>query len=193
LSTRTSRLAMTVLLAALLSMSVAVAATAKSKKSSKVAIKGTTTLALDSGAAAALESLGITAAPIAPATAGDAGLAFPITSARLNGKTLAGSIPHTGGISLTKGETVVNLERFTIKIDKSQDLTARVGGSRVSILNLDLSDAKITKTKKQVTVAGVKATLTKAAADALNAAFGTDAFKEGLLLGDATVAGKIRK
>ena len=46
----------------------------------QVSLKGgTTTLALDPGAASALESLHVTAAPVGPATASAAGLAFPIT------------------------------------------------------------------------------------------------------------------
>ncbi len=55
---------------------------------------GNTTLALDPGAASALESLGVTAAPVGPATASAAGLAFPITGGRLNAKTFAGSVTH---------------------------------------------------------------------------------------------------
>ena len=187
----TRRLLAGLSLVALLSLSAT--ASAPAKKSTKVALgSGATTLALSDGAAAALQSLGIAAAPIKPASAGDAGLVFPITGARLNARTLAGSVPHSGGISLTKGETVVELRRFIINIDKDPDLTARVGEDRVSILDLDLSGAKITKGKRTVKVAGVKATLTQAAADALNAAFATDAFKAGLELGTATVSGRVR-
>ena len=67
------------------------------------------------------------------------------------------------------------------------------GDARVSILDLDLSDAEITAKGRKLTIAGVKATLTKAAADALNAAFGTDAFEEGLEIGTATVSGRAAK
>ncbi|CAA9515213.1 MAG: hypothetical protein AVDCRST_MAG13-3030, partial [uncultured Solirubrobacteraceae bacterium] len=42
-----------------------------------------------------------------------------------------------------------------------------------------------------VTVANVPARLTKAAADALNAAFGVTAFSEGLQLGVATIRGEL--
>ena len=63
---------------------------------------GTTSVTLDAGAGAALQSLGIAAAPIG----GDA-LAFPITGGRVNAKTFAGTIEHSGGIALTKDATRV--------------------------------------------------------------------------------------
>ncbi len=121
---------------------------------------GATTLALDSGAAAALTSLGVTAAPVDPASAGSGGLSFPITGGKLNAKTFAGSVPHSGGISLSKGSTVVELTSFTINIDSDPDLTALVGGQRVSILNLDLSQLDAQVKGRRITLGGVRATLT---------------------------------
>jgi hypothetical protein len=174
-------------------LALAPAASAAKKKTVKLAPKGATTLALSDGAASALQSLGIAAAPLKPARAGEAGLRFPITAGKLNAKTYAGQIKHTGGISLTRGDTRVELRNFIINVDKAPDLTARIGSSRVSILDLDLSDAKITKSGRKLTIAGVKATLTKTAADALNAGFGTDAFAEGLEIGTATVSGRAAK
>ena len=101
----------------------------------------------------------------------------------MNAKTYAGSIFHSGGIALTKGSTRVELTAFRILIDSTPDLVASVGGSRVSILSLDLSGLKVAVQGRRITLSGVKAKLTKAAADALNQAFGTTAFKEGLVLG----------
>jgi hypothetical protein len=174
-------------------LALAPAASAGKKKTVKLAPKGATTLALSDGAASALQSLGIAAAPLKPARAGDDGLRFPITAGKLDAKTYAGKIKHVGGISLTRGATRVDLRNFIINVDAAPDLTARVGDSRVSILDLDLSDAKITKSGRRLTIAGVKATLTKTAADALNAAFETDAFAEGLEIGTATVSGRAAK
>jgi hypothetical protein len=153
---------------------------------------GATTLALDAGAAAALESLGIAAAPVDPATAAQGGLAFPITGGKANAKSFEGSIRHAGGIRLSRGETVVDLPSFTINVDSDPDLSALVGGRRVSILNLDLSQLTASVKGRQITLAGVKASLTAAAAGALNGAFSTDAFKEGLMLGTATVVANAR-
>ena len=66
------------------------AAGAAKNKTVKLAPKGATTLALSDGAAAALQSLGIAAAPLKPARAGETGIAFPITAGKLNAKTYAG-------------------------------------------------------------------------------------------------------
>jgi len=178
------------LAAVLCTLLVAPGAQAKKRPSTIKLTGGATTLALDPGATSALTSLGVSVAPLRPAKAGDAGIAFPITSGKLNASTLAGSIPHKGGLRLSKGGTVVDLRRFTIRIDGSPDLTARVGNSRVSILDLDLSEAGVSTTKRRVTVSGVQAMLTKAAADELNAAFGTTAFTEGLKIGEATVSAR---
>jgi hypothetical protein len=152
---------------------------------------GATTLELSSTATGALQSLGIAAAPIGPARAAKGGLAFPVTGGRVDATSLAGSIRHSGGIRLSRDATKVALRSFTIRIDKHPDLTAKVGGSRVSILKLDLSKAKVAVKGKRVKVAGVKATLTKAAAGALNAAFSTHAFAKGLDVGTATVRTRI--
>jgi hypothetical protein len=153
---------------------------------------GVTTLALDQGAAQALQSLNIQAAPIDPATAGGSGVSFPITGGKANAETFAGSIRHSGGIRLSRGDTVVDLTAFTIRVDSSPDLTARVGDGRVSILNLDLSQLEASVRGRRVELSGVRATLTAGAAQALNQAFSTDAFKEGLLLGTARVAARAR-
>ena len=65
-------------------LALAPAAGAAKKKTVKLAPTGATTLALDDGAAAALQSLGIAVAPLKPARAGDAGIAFPITAGKLD-------------------------------------------------------------------------------------------------------------
>lgn len=150
---------------------------------------GTTDLALDPGAAAALTSLGISAAPAAPATAkADGSLAFPITGGRARLATLAGTITHSGGITLTRGATSVTLSDFTIDTARSV-LSAALGSARADILALDLSAPAVTIGRRAVTVGNVTAKLTQGAADALNQAFGTTAFTAGLTLGTATVRG----
>jgi hypothetical protein len=153
---------------------------------------GSTTLALDPGAAQALESLGVEATPAAPGKAAEGGLSFPITGGKLNAKTFAGRIDHSGGIKLAKGSTTVELTRFAINVDSDPDLTALLGGERTSILNLDLSQLEARVKGRRITLAGVRASLTAGAATALNGAFGTTAFTEGLVLGEATVSARAR-
>ena len=143
---------------------------------------GATTVMLDPGAGAALQSLGIAAAPI-----GSDSLAFPITGGRVNAKTFAGTISHSGGIALSRGTTRVELTDFAIGIDSTPELTALVGGNRVPVLSVDLSALKADVTGGTITLTGAGLKLTAAAAGALNQAFATTAFTEGLLLGTATV------
>ena len=150
---------------------------------------GATSLALDPGTGQALTALGVAAAPAAPATANpDGSLAFPITGGKVDAKTLAGSITHSGGLTLTKGSTAVTVTDFTIATAPAPALTALLGGTRFDLATLDLGAAKTTISGRSVTVGPVVAKLTKGAADALNPAFGTTAFTEGLVIGTATVA-----
>jgi hypothetical protein len=174
---------------------VPAAAIAKKKSPSSVKLQGGgTTLALDADTAKVLtEDLGLTLGVLKPGKSTDAGLRFPVTPSKLNAKTLAGTIKHRGGISISSGDTKVALRNFHINIDDAPDLTAKVGGTRLSILDLDLSGATIDVTKKRVKVTGVAATLTQGAADALNGAFGTDALAGGIDIGVADVNAKIKK
>lgn len=147
---------------------------------------GATTLKLDAGAVAALTSLGVTPAPIEPAKALAADeLAFPITNS-FKSALRSGVIEHSGGISLTAGDTVVELTDFDIDVGEAV-LTAQVGDARVPILDLDFATARISWSRGGLAVGPVGATLTGVAAGALNDAFGVTAFTEGLKLGDATV------
>ena len=121
---------------------------------------------------------------------------FPITGGQVDSETLAGSITHSGGlvfVNLKNGKSLT-LTDFTVNIDDAPDLTAAVNGdpnTRVSILNLDLSKAEIAKPLPIVTVKGVNATLTDAAAGALNQTLGTDIFAAGLTLGTANVRARV--
>ncbi len=152
---------------------------------------GSTALALDPGTAAALTSLGVTAAPAAPATArADGSLVFPITGGKVDIKTLAGAIRHSGGITLSKGSTQVTVERFVIETAPSPKLTAAVGNARIDLATLELSAAQTSVNGRRVRVSGVVAKLTQGAADALNQAFQTNAFAAGLTIGTATVSGR---
>ena len=98
---------------------------------------------------------------------------------------------HSGGISLTRAATRVELTSFDIVVDDTPQLTALVGGARVPILNLDVSGLTQEVDGLEVTLGNVRATLTAEAAGALNQAFATTAFSEGLLLGVATVRAEL--
>ncbi len=167
---------------------VPVTAGGKSSSSSKATkVKdGVTTLKLDQGAVDALTSLGVAAASIKPAAASGTRFAFPVTGGALKqGPT--GTIRHSGGIVLSKGSTQVRLRNFVIELDSSPQLTAQVGDTRVPILDLDAGGADIVAAKRYLIVSDVVGRLTQQAADALNQAFGTNAFQKGLTIGTADV------
>ena len=146
---------------------------------------GATTLQLNPGTAAALTSLGVTPGVIAPASATSAGLSFPITDSPLRALH-TGTITHLRGISLTAGPPG-RPDRLLDQPGSAPNLSAEVGGARVSILSLDLSRARTHVSHGVLTLGPVTASLTQMAADALNSAFGVTAFTKGLVLGAATV------
>jgi hypothetical protein len=152
---------------------------------------GQTALNVSKGAVEALNGLGVTASPVGPADARGARFEFPIAGGKLNAQTLAGKIRHRGGIRLSAGSKHLDLRRFTIKIDSKPNLTAKVGDARVSILRLDLSEAKVRKGERRVAVKNVVARLTATAATALNDTFNVNAFSRGLVLGRATVHARV--
>ena len=153
---------------------------------------GSTNLVFDDGAVTALGQLGITPSAIAPASPGAKGASFPITGGRVDAETLAGEIRHGGGLALTRGDTRVELRSFTIGIDDSPALSALLGAQRPEILSLDVSGIRRAARGNDVHADNVVARLTAGAADALNQAFGTTAFREGLVLGTAGVRGIAR-
>ena len=153
--------------------------------------QGATSLALDPAALQAIVAQGIMPNVIGPATLSGTTASFPITGGLAALDLSAAEVSHSGGISLTKGSTVVSLTDFDIVVGGSgapQLLATLNGGATpVAIIDLDLSALKPTITGRNITLSGITAKLTQGAADALNAAFHTTAFAGGLVLGQATV------
>jgi len=154
--------------------------------------RGATTVTLDPSTAAALTTLGVGVAPTGSAYASKAGVSFPITLGLVDGADLTGQIRHSGGLVFAKGATKVYLSRFFIDLDDTPSLSGKVGtsfgtGARADLFSLDLSALKVDAGKRHIALSGVTLTLTAGAATALNGAFGTDAFTEGLVIGTATV------
>ena len=149
--------------------------------------EGATALAIDPAALQAIVGLGITPGVIGPATLSGTTASFPITGGRAALDLSAATVRHSGGLSLTKGSTVVRLTDFDIR---APQLFASLNGGaeKVAIIDLDLSALQPTVSGRSITLGNVVAKLTHGAADALNAAFGTTAFAGGLTLGTATVS-----
>jgi hypothetical protein len=162
----------------------------KPAKTIKVS-RGATTLKLDAGAADALQAAGVTVGAGRPATLGSDGLVFPITNGRLTTTGFFGTIKHVGAITLTKGTTVVALRNPRIVVAKDGALlSASLGDDRLGIAKLDLTTAAVDLQRRSLKVTGVKATLTKEAAEALNATFGTT-LTEGATIGEAAIATRV--
>lgn len=160
-----------------------------------------TSVALDSGTAAALTSLGVSVAPAGTATfdATTSTVTFPITSGYAeihsdhNAKPgwILGSIEHDGsGLTLTAGATKVTLSNFVVDPGNSV-LYGTVGSSqKVPLLDLDGTNVKVSMQSGNVVLDGTVAKLTQTAATALDTAFKTTAVKAGLPLGTVHLVAK---
>ena len=94
-------------LALMLGLSLLVLVAAPQAQAAKVNLDGArTTLTTDPGTTSALFGAGIIPLPIAPSsitpTSDAARYTFPVTSGRVDAKTLAGTIRHSGGILLAQ-------------------------------------------------------------------------------------------
>ncbi len=153
-----------------------------------------TSVTLDSGTAAALESLGVAVAPVGSATfdAKTGTVSFPITGgfaaihSDLNYKPgyIAGTVIHqASGLRFSKGNKSIEVTDFVVDPGNSI-LTASAGGnSGIPLLDLDGNAVKVGSEGDDVTLDGTVAKLTQGGADALNATFGVTAFTAGLPLG----------
>lgn len=159
---------------------------------STVKIKGgTTSLTIAAGTAAVLTKNGVTVSAVRPAKAHSTTFSFPIKSGRVDPATAAGTIRHSGGLKFHAGHTTLVVKDFVIDTTKGV-LTARVGGTktRIPLLKLDTSKAKISADGSWLTVSGVGASLTPEAAAALNKTFGVSLFTAGLPIGTAKITAR---
>ena len=169
------------------------AATDKTTAISRLTGKSTS-VTLDGGTAAALESLGVAVAPVGSASfdAATGTVSFPITGgfaaihSDLGYKPgyIAGTVIHqASGLKFSKGAKSIEVTDFVVDPGNSI-LTASAGGkSGIPLLDLDGTAVKVGSQGSDVTLDGTVAKLTQTGADALNATFGVSAFTPGLPLG----------
>ena len=131
---------------------------------------GKTRLSLNANTAAALTGAGVTVAPASEATAGSAGIAFPIQGGLINAKTLAGKITHSGGLTFTAGGKSLTIRDFTV----------------------NTSTKTLSATSKRLTITNIRTTLQQGVADALNGYFSTSLFSGGLPIGTVAVSARIK-
>jgi len=144
----------------------------------------------------ALGSLGIAPSKVLPGTLHQRIAFFPITGGRLDASHARGEVPHSGGLSLTKGATQVVISDFIIETTSSPRLTGIVTANgtivgRIPLFNLALPQLvlplQLPPGPETLLIEGNRVTLTAEAATALNAAFGTTAFTPGFNIGIASV------
>lgn len=171
-------------------MAVAPAASAQSNANTVKLDNGETSLHLNTATAGVLADNGVSVAPIGSADASGTRVDFPISGGNIVPNTGAGTYNHQGsGLRLSAGGTQVDLRNFIVN-SRNGTVSAVVGGSRVTILTLDTSDAAVIRRgpgKIGTYIVRVQADLSGAAAAALNAAFDTKVFAAGINLGRVDV------
>lgn len=161
-----------------------------------------TSVRIDAGTAAALQSLGVALAPSGTAKfdAATSTITFPITAgyAEIHSDKgfkpgyIVGSIDHAGsGFSLTAGRTKVELSDFVVDPGNSL-LYGTVGDTpMVPLLFLDGTAVKVgSDSAGNVVLEGTVAKLTETAASALNKAFNVTAIQPGTPLGVVKLVAK---
>ena len=190
-------------LALVLTLTAVLAGAASAEGSSVRLVGDKTKFVTDPATTKVLLDNGISPQPVGPTgfqlLQKDEGLSvrysFPITGGSVNLSALTGAIDHSGGINFvnTNNGKSLLLTNFRIKLG-SATLTAEVNGNpaaRVAILDLDFSRAKIISQGRHVRVKNVDASLTEAAAGALNASLGVTFFSAGIDLGAAQVFARV--
>jgi hypothetical protein len=171
-------------------------------------VSGSTSVRLSNQLLGALTSLNVTPASVLPgtlvATTNGARIAFPIPTGELDAEGPKLEILHSGGLTLTAGETRVALTSFIIEnLDGTLRLTGVVKANdsivgRLPLFNLELTQAPGLNPAPGgfvtlIEIGAVQVTLTAEAAEALNAAFGlSGVFTEGFPIGIARVTGRLR-
>jgi hypothetical protein len=194
---RPARLALTIVLAALLPALAACGddtqggpstIPASGAQTQPVALTGVaTTIVLDPLTVGVLSDNNISWAPIPPARRAAEGIRFPITSGEVRPDTLGGSIRHAGGIALTNGTLRVALRDIVINSTTGQ-LSADTGAGRVALMNLDLSSGKRLDVGSRLVLGNIPATLTSGAAHALSEALNVSVFTPALPIGIAVIS-----
>jgi len=161
-----------------------------------------TQVAVDEGFVDALTSLGLAPAPVGSASFTDGTFSFPITGGNVTyydpeGEVrpyVQGEVQHDGsGISLTSGDTVVELTDFDIDPGTSElygdvSVDGTVAASHVVVFDLWGGTLEPLRTEgTNAVLEGTTVHVSAAAAELLNETFGTTQVEPGLLVGVATI------
>lgn len=173
---------------------------------------GVTRVALSAEFLGALGSLGVTPDNVLPgalyATGSGASVAFPIPTGELDADGPKLEILHSGGLTLTAGDTRVALTSFIIEnLGGDLQLTGVVKANDSIVGRIPLFDIELTSGPElresrrygwfgralKLKVRGAELTLAAPAATALNAVFGLDGvFQPGFPIGTAEIRSIVR-
>ena len=157
---------------------------------------GWTSIKLSGDLVTAMQTLGVTPATIAPSKLRGK-VNFPVTAGAIDLKSLKGEIVHSGGLTLTAGNTQVRLQTFTIDTTGAAPVLrglAMVNGAllgRIPLFDINLSGRSIRVNDGILTITRVGLTLNKVAPAALNQVFSVNAFSSGFPVGTAKVIGAL--
>lgn len=168
--------------------------------------RGATEVSLYASFVDALGSLGVTPGNVLPGsltpTSTSAKVAFPIPTGELDAAGPKLEILHSGGLTLSAGNTRVALTSFIIEnLGGHLRLTGVVKANdsivgRIPLFRVVLTQApEVNPTSggaAHLSIRGAKLTLTEDAANALNGAFGVTAFKRGFPIGVARISATVR-
>jgi hypothetical protein len=159
---------------------------------------GYTGVTLDAGFASALTSLNVKLGTLPRTFAYQGQVYFPISGGAIDLSNAKSEIIHTGGLSLTAGNTRVELSDFLIDtIEAKPVLTGIVVVNDSIVDRIPLFDialpagftVPLAPRGRSLTIAGASLTLNATAAGALNQVFGVTAFAGGFPIGKATIQG----
>jgi len=157
--------------------------TSSSAAATKLVINGKhTTLAFTPAATSVWHANGVSLAAIAPATiANPALLTFPVNVGEVSIPGLQGTISHQGGLTFTHAGKSVSATDFVLNTAESV-LTAMVGGKRVPLLHLTLTEPS-TSNNGEFSLNGIVAKLTQTTALLLDQNLVVHTFTAGQQLG----------
>jgi hypothetical protein len=135
-----------------------------------------------------LSTLGVTVAPVSPATsASDGAIHLPIASGTtVNNSSYEGTINTSGGIKFTDSNGhSLSVTHLSINTRTGQ-ASAQLNGVTTHFLRVILTSATKSTTSSQVNVSGIASTVSSAGAVVFNSDLGVTTFTTGIQLGTFT-------
>ena len=183
------------LAAPIVALAMLVSANSSSAQNTQTIDGGRTIVTLASGFVSALGTLGVTPGTVGPTELHDGRVNFPVTGGAIDLDTAASQILHSGGLTLTAGQTQVTLQSFIIDTTGAPVITGLVSVNGKLLGRLPLFDLALPggitlpldPHHGRIVLKGVGVTLDSTAAGALNRVFNVSAFQGGFGIGTARV------